>query len=113
MECSCCGEEVPRLLDPPVVRIPRSQLPRFDEGDAAVDWHAPGQAFPGTDAYDVLRFDEMAVYAMPYECRDDWRLCYVCYVGHTIPAIVNYLDNKPRELKFNGWRQPEWIEQHP
>lgn len=109
-ECTSCGEEAPRLLHPPIVRIPRGQLPRFDDGDPSVDWHAPGQGFPGTDAYDVLRYDDMAVYAIPYECSADDALCYRCYAGATIPAIVHYLDNKPTELKLDGWRQAEWIE---
>lgn len=108
-ECPRCYEEVDRLLEPPIVRIPRSALPGFDEGDRQVDWHAPGQGFPGTDAYDVLRYDDSAVYARPWECTGD-PLCYRCWNGHIIPALAHYLDNKPPELKLRGWAEPEWIE---
>lgn len=109
LECPCCGEEYPRLLLPPIVCIPRADVPSFEPGDHQVRWCAPGQGFPGTDPYDVLRSDDTTIYARPWECTDA-ALCYRCWAGHTFPAIVPYLYNKPPELKLNGWRQPEWIE---
>jgi len=107
--CPYCGAEVDRVLEPPIVRVPRAQLPTYDDGDDRVLWHAPGQAFPGGDWYDVLRADDAAVYARPWECSND-PLCVRCWAGSVIPAIEHYLDNKPAQLRLNGWRAPEWIE---
>ena len=112
LECPCCYEEVDRLLMQPIVCIPRRDIPSFEDGDDHIDWHAPGQGFPGKDRYDVLRSDERTIYARPWECTD-LAICYRCWAGHTIPAIESYLFNKPPQLKLNGWRQPEWIEETP
>lgn len=108
-ECGYCGAETDCVLEPPIVRIPRSELHGYDDGDERVLWHAPTQACPGGDWYNVLREDDQAIYVRPWECADE-PICIRCWDGCIIPALVPYLCNKPPQLRLNGWRDAEWVE---
>lgn len=109
MECPNCYEEVDRVLEPPIVCIPRSFLPSFEDDDEQIDWHVPGQGYPGKETFMVLRFDDESIFVRHWETSDQ-PICYRCWAGHVWPALQNYLDNKPKQLKLNGWKDPVWIE---
>ena len=51
-----------------------------------------------------------------HDARDDFAagdepICWECFDGHVSPCEMNYCENLPKEIKFNGWKQPEWIEE--
>jgi hypothetical protein len=108
-ECPLCGESFPVLHAPPLVVIPRSFVPGYEDGDGQVEWHVPGQGFPGKETFIVHKELEDELVAEHWENAGE-PICWRCWAGHVWPALALHLHNKPRQLQLNGYRKPEWTE---
>lgn len=110
VECPSCGNEVRRVFEPPRIRVMRRQLGRQAdeacEGDT-VNWHAPGQGYPGSNPFEVVAVEERDLIIRPYDAPSE-PCCMGCWTGCVWPALHPYLDNKPRGLMLRDWRNPIW-----
>lgn len=103
--CAYCNAESDRLFDPPLIAPPDWDKVRRDGADAW--WRVPGEAYQGENLYDVITNDE-GEFLKPYETPDE-PICWQCFNGHVSPRELVFVVNKPPQIKFNGWRFPEWL----
>lgn len=108
-ECPLCGDAFAVLHEPPLVVVPRSFVPSYEEGDEAIEWHVPGQGYPGTETFYVRKVLDDELVVKHWE-NPDKPICWRCWAGHVWPALQPHLHNKPRQLELHGWRKPEWID---
>jgi hypothetical protein len=104
-ECAYCGEESDRLFEPPIIQ-PVNWSDVEIQGDDAW-WICPKGAYRGKDLYDVICTD-WGEFLRPYETPDE-PICWLCYAGHTGPSLIDFCINAPKQVKFNGWHDPEWL----
>ena len=103
--CAYCGEESDRLFMPPLIDPGDWNWVRI-EGSSAW-WRPAGQAYPGQNLYDVVT-EPGGQYLKPFETPDE-PICWECFNGHVTPSERVFVVNKPSQIKFNGWRAPEWL----
>ena len=106
--CAYCEEKSNRLFEPPLLKPDDWQVEVEDRGGACLWWHVPGQAFPGKDQFHTLLVDGQE-YLRPYETPDE-PICWECFDGAVWPAARNFCVNLPAQIKFNGYKKPEWVD---
>lgn len=111
--CRNCEEETDRLIESPKLLIlSGTNQCRYRPDEGELDWHAPGQGYPGTHRFTVLEVRLDGYIARPEDACDQ-PMCAACWAGQLWPALFPYLTNKPADLRLNGWRPPEWIAPSP
>ena len=115
--CPRCRESVRAdqiIPDPPRFKLPRSLLvppAAVYEGESGhvMRFIAPGQLNPVGYLYRYVGSgDEHAAYFIPAGTSDMLPYCYLCWVGAIVPAMHQYLSNKPRQLVLHGFSDPTW-----
>ncbi len=104
--CAYCGEQSDRLFEPPLLEPDSWSEIDYDIATGVL-WHVPGSAYPGRGTFDVVVVGDTN-YLRPYESPDQ-PICWLCFSGQLPPSWLHYCVNKPSQIRFNGYKQPEWI----
>lgn len=106
--CAYCGEESDRLFEPPLLEPDNWRDVSCSMTDGA-KWIVPGSAYPGPELFNTVARNETASYLRPYESPDE-PVCWECFDGLLPPSMRPYCVNLPAQIKFNGYKKPEWVD---
>lgn len=105
-ECSNCYEMAERLVTPAYFLLPKIDLSEACEGDiieAVVDGGRGKTIICRVVIIDKDPFLRVV------DSRDD-PVCVKCYTHAVWPSLYPFLQGKPKQIKLDGWADPEWVE---
>ena len=108
--CLHCQELRParQILDPPLLRVARAELPRIDDNTVDLFWQPPNDTRSGgPELFILVQVDSDYGYIRPWEVKT-YPICSRCWLYGIWPALYPYLCNKPDQLQLNGWQDPTW-----
>ncbi len=104
--CAYCEEQSDRLFEPPLIQ-PDNWSEVEVRGGHGAWWGVPGRPYRHKDLFHIVEVGGVN-YLRPYETPDE-PICWGCFDGHVSPSWLSYCVNKPTQIQFNGWKQPEWV----